>query len=253
MNETIYPSLAGRAVYITGGGSGIGAEFVRAFCRQGAHVSFNDINDFAGTALAKDMAGGAKPPRFRKLDATDPATLQADIAAAADEFGQLDVLVNNVANDMRHAALEVTPAAWRASMAVNLDAAFFAAQAAMPHLAEQPRSSIINLSSINAILGPANMTAYVAAKAGLLGLTKALAREFGAKGVRVNAILPGWIATERQLETWLTPEAEEEWSRLVCLPGRMAASDVASLALFLAADDSAMITGQHFVVDAGRT
>lgn len=253
MEYASYPTLAGRGVYVTGGASGIGAELVRAFCRQGARVAFNDIDAVAGAALARSLSRAAAAPRFRALDVTDPAALQADIADAARDLGRLDILLNNVANDTRHAALDVTPAAWRASLAVNLDAAFFASQAAVPHLSARPRASIVNLGSINAILGPANMPAYVAAKAGLMGLTKALAREFGARGVRVNAILPGWIATARQLETWLTPEAEEEWSRLVCLPGRISEADVAALALFLAADDSAMITGQHFVVDAGRT
>jgi D-xylose 1-dehydrogenase len=254
MPSASYPSLAGKGVYVTGGATGIGAELVRAFSRQGAKVAFVDLNEKAGVDLAKSVAGTVGPaPRFRVLDATDTAGLQADIRDAADDMGRLDVLLNNVANDTRHSPLEFTPEQWRKALAVNLDAAFFASQAAIPLLSKQERSAIVNFSSINALLGPANMPAYVAAKAGLVGLTKALAREFGPRNIRVNAILPGWVATERQLELWLTPEAEAEWAKLVCLPGRITEADIAALALFLGADDSAMITGQHFVVDAGRT
>jgi NAD(P)-dependent dehydrogenase (short-subunit alcohol dehydrogenase family) len=138
-------------------------------------------------------------------------------------------------------------------LAVNLDPTFIGSTAVQPDMARAGGGSIINLSSINALLGPADMAAYVAAKAAILGLTKALAREWGAANIRVNALSPGWVVTERQLELWLTPEAEAEWAKLTALPGRILPDDVARLALFLAADDSAMITGQNFVIDAGRT
>ncbi len=253
MPSASYPSLLGKAAYITGGASGIGAELVRAFSGQGVKVSFVDVDEKAGQHLVEAIAERGSPvPRFRSVDVADVSRLQTDIREAAAEMGRLDILINNVANDTRHSPLTITPQQWRSAMAVNLDAAFFASQAAIPLMSRQ-HPAIINFSSINALLGPSNMPAYVAAKAGVLGLTKALAREFGDRNIRVNSILPGWVATERQLELWLTPEAEADWAKQVSIQGRISETDVASLALFLSADDSAMITGQSFVIDAGRT
>lgn len=244
-----YPSLAGRRVFITGGASGIGAALVAAFAAQGAVVGHVDLVD--GEAVADAVRATGQPaPWFRRLDVTDTPALQAAIADFAAAAGGLDVLVNNVANDSRHDPLDIDEARWRALMAVNLDCAFFAAQAAIRLLTEGGR--ILNLSSINALLGPAGMPAYVAAKSALVGLTKALARQYGPQGIRVNAILPGWVVTERQLALWLTPEAEADWMAQVALKERILPSDVANLALFLAADDSRMITGQALVIDGGR-
>ncbi len=238
-----YPSLAGRGIFITGGATGIGAELVRVFTAQGARVRFVDLDADAGTALAAETAA-----HFERIDVTDTAALKAAIAAA----GIIDVLVNNAANDARHDPLAVTEHYWQRCMAVNLDAAFFAAQAVIPMMRALGGGSVINFSSINALLGPEEMPGYVTAKAGLLGMTKALARQYGVDHIRVNTILPGWVVTERQMETWLTPDAEAEWSKLVAIKERILPADVASLALFLAADDSKMITGQQFIIDAGR-
>ncbi len=238
-----YPSLAGRSVCITGGATGIGAELVRGFAGQGAHVRFNDIDAAAGRRLAGEVAAD-----FTAIDVTDTVALQGWIGQA----GAIDVLVNNVANDTRHDPLTISVASWRQGMAVNLDAAFFASQAAIPVMQQGGGGSIINFGSINAIFGPEGMPGYVTAKAGLMGMTKALARQYGIDRIRVNTVLPGWVVTERQLEHWLTPEAEADWARQVAIKRRLLPPDVASLALFLAADDSAMITGQHLVIDAGR-
>ncbi len=179
--------------------------------------------------------------------------MQEAIRDATEEFGPLYALVNNAANDNRHSPDQVTQQGWRDCMAINLDAAFFAAQTAASIMANASGGSIINFSSINALLGPSEMPGYVAAKAGIIGLTKALANDYGESDVRVNAILPGWVVTERQLQTWLTPEAEASWMEQVALKKRLMPADVANLALFLAADDSRMITGQRFTVDGGRT
>jgi len=244
-----YPSLAGRAVFITGGATGIGAALVGAFHDQGAKVGFIDRDEAAGRALAAQRHGSW----FQVVDVRDADALTAAVWSAEAAIGPIRVLINNVADDTRHAALDTDAAAWRERLAVNLDPTFLAARAAQPGMAAAGGGSIINLASINALLGPADMAAYVAAKAAILGLTKALAREWGAAGVRVNAISPGWVVTERQLELWLTPEAEAEWAKQTALPGRILPDDVARLALFLAADDSAMITGQNLVIDAGRT
>ncbi|NCF77875.1 MAG: SDR family oxidoreductase [Proteobacteria bacterium] len=244
-----YPSLQGQGVFITGGATGIGAALVRAFNEQGARVTFADINAQAGSALEAELGGAAQ---FVLFDLTDTLALQRAITDA-DNRSSLSVLINNAANDMRHSPDETSPEQWRECMAINLDAAFFAARACAPLMAGHGGGSIINFSSINALLGPSNMPGYVTAKAGLIGMTKALAKDYGERLVRVNAILPGWVVTERQLQTWLTPEEESSWMEQVALPKRLLPENVARLALFLAASDSDMITGQSFTIDGGRT
>jgi D-xylose 1-dehydrogenase len=249
-----YPSLAGRRVFITGGASGIGAAMVTAFSEQGAIVGHCDLAGDAAETLADELeqAGHARP-WFRKVDVTKTPDLQQAIRDFARDTGGLDVLINNVANDNRHNPLALDEDGWRGVMAVNLDCAFFASQAAVPLMqAAGKGGAIVNFSSITALLGPAEMPGYVTAKAGLLGLTKSFARRYGVDGIRVNAILPGWVVTQRQIDLWLTPEAEVEWMEQACLKERIQPRDAANLALFLAADDSRMITNQHFVVDAGR-
>jgi NAD(P)-dependent dehydrogenase (short-subunit alcohol dehydrogenase family) len=244
-----YPSLKGKAVFVTGGASGIGAAMVRAFHGQGARVAFVDLAEAEGATLAAELPGAW----FRPCDVTDGAALQTRVREAAAALGGLHVLVNNVANDTRADAAATTAEAWRASLAVNLDPAFLASTAAYPLMKQAGGGVVLNLSSINALLGPAGLAAYSAAKGAINALTKSLAREWGPDNIRVNAISPGWVVTERQLELWLTPEAEAAWMDQVALNRRIEPRDIASLALFLAADDSAMITGQNLVIDGGRT
>ncbi len=251
-----YPSLSGRCVFITGGATGIGAAMVEAFARQQAQVAFVDVDVAAAQSLCQRIQSETgKRPWFQSVDVTDVSALQDSIRAAVADLGPLQALINNAANDRRHSPAEVTPESWRDCMAINLDATFFAAQAAAAVMSEAAAEggSIINFSSINALLGPANMPGYVAAKAAIVGLSKALAADYGEANIRVNAILPGWVVTERQLDTWLTPEAEADWMEQVSLKKRLLPAEVANLALFLAADDSAMITGQSFTIDGGRT
>jgi NAD(P)-dependent dehydrogenase (short-subunit alcohol dehydrogenase family) len=248
MRFATYPSLAGRAVFVTGGASGIGAAFVEAFAAQGCKLAFVDLQAEAGEALASRLGAW-----FRRCDVTDAAALQGAVRDAARDLGRLDVLVNNVANDTRAPAESLTPEAWRKALAVNLDPVFLAATAACPLMKAAGGGVILNISSINALLGPADLAAYVAAKGAVNAMTKSLAREWGAHNIRVNAISPGWVVTERQLELWLTPEAEAEWMKQVALQRRIEPQDIARLALFLAADDSAAITGQNYVIDGGRT
>jgi D-xylose 1-dehydrogenase len=252
--RAVYRSLDGKSVFVTGGASGIGAGLVTGFAAQGCKVAFADIDDAAAAALVEDVGNrfGAAP-WFRRTDLADVEAIDAVIAEAQAAQGRLDVLVNNVGNDSRHSVEETDARAWRSCLAINLDAAFFASRAAFPFMRAQGSGSIINLGSINALLGLPNMPGYVTAKAGLMGMTRALAREFGEHRIRVNAILPGWVVTDRQLSLWLTPEAEAEWKKSVALKDRLTVADVANLALFLASDDSRMITGQSLVVDAGRT
>lgn len=248
-----YPSLVGRRVFITGGATGIGAAMVEAYSEQGALVGHIDMAEVDAAKLGDTVAAqGQGRPWFRRTDVTDTPALKAAVADFASEAGGIDVLVNNAANDTRHDPLETSPETWRQCMAINLDSTFFASQQAISLMREAGGGSIINFSSINAVLGPDNMPGYVTAKAGLLGMTKALAREYGPDGIRVNSILPGWVVTQRQLDLWLTEEAEAAWMEQVCLKQRIKPRDAANLALFLAADDSRMITNQHFIIDGGR-
>lgn len=244
----LYPDLANRVVFITGGATGIGAAFVEAFAAQGARVAFVDLNAQAGEDL-----GSRHNAWFRQCDVTESAALSEAVRDAAAHYGALDILVNNVANDQRHKAEDVDSEAWHASLAVNLDPVMIASRAAYEIMKPVQRGVILNLSSINALLAPANMVAYVAAKGAINALTKSLAREWGCLNIRVNAISPGWVVTDRQLALWLTPEAESEWMKQVALQKRIEPRDVANLALFLASDDAAMITGQNIVIDGGRT
>jgi D-xylose 1-dehydrogenase len=248
MATATYPSLAGRTVFVTGGASGIGASFVEQFANQGCKVAFVDLREDAGAALAARTGSW-----FRRCDVTNADDLQRAVHEAADALGPITVLINNVANDTRHDAADLTPKAWRAALAVNLDPAMAASVAVYPMMKAAGGGSIVNVSSINALWGAAHMAGYVAAKGALNSLSKGLAREWGPDRIRVNTLSPGWVVTERQLELWLTPEAEADWAKQVALKDRILPEDIANAALFLASDESRMITGQNLVVDAGRT
>ena len=245
-----YPSLRGRTVFVTGGASGIGASFVEHFHDQGSRVGFVDLDEAAGRELADRLGSTAW---FGRCDVTDGAALQAAIGATAAALGPVTILINNVANDTRQRPEATTPAAWRAGLAVNLDPVFIAASTVYPMMKAAGGGSIVNVSSINAVLAPGDLPTYSAAKGAVNALSKSLARAWGVDGVRVNALSPGWVVTPRQLELWLTPEAEAAWEELTALKGRILPADIARAALFLAADDSRMMTGQNLVVDAGRT
>jgi len=250
---TRYQSLAQKSVFITGGATGIGACLVEAFAAQESRVAFVDIDREAGLALAKRVAEQfSTQVEFRHCDVTQVDELRAAIRTMAEACGDFTVLVNNVANDQRYDPRYLSEQAWYNSLAVNLHPAFFAAQTVQPFMERQGGGVILNFSSINALFGPSKLPSYNTAKAALLGLTKSLARDFGSDNIRVNAIVPGWVITKRQLSKWLTPEAEQWWMDQVCLKQRILPEDVAKLTLFLASDDARMITGQKFVIDGGR-
>ena len=252
--RAVYPSLRGKSVLVTGGASGIGAGLVEGFATQGSRVAFVDIDErAAGALITRISARYGAAPWFRTADLGDSEAIDAVVAEAQAAQNGLDVLINNVGDDRRHCVEDTDVGAWRSCLAINLDAAFLASRAAFTGMKAQRGGSIINLSSINALLGLPNMPGYVTAKAGLIGMTRALARDFGDYRIRVNSILPGWVVTDRQLELWLTPEAEAEWKKHVALKDRLTVEDVVNLALFLASDDSRMITGQSLGVGAGRT
>ena len=247
-----YPSLEGRVVLITGGATGIGESMVAHFARQGARVAFFDIQDEAATRLVDGLAAeGCIAPLYLHCDLTDVAALRNSVEQVLAACGTVDVLVNNAANDQRHTIEEVTAEYWDRSMAVNLRPQFFMIQAVLPAMRKARRGSIINMSSIAWMIPSTGVPLYIAAKAAIVGLTRTLAHELGPEGIRVNAVLPGAIATERQKQLWYTPEYKAEILASQALKLEIKPADVARLALFLAADDSSAITNQSYVVDGG--
>ncbi len=248
-----YPSLRDRAVFITGGASGIGAAEVEHFAAQGARVAFVDIADAPAQALAARLtADGHFEPFFQRCDITDTAALQAAIAAAAARLGPITVLVNNAANDQRHRWQDVTPEYWDERMAVNLKHQFFCIQAVAPMMRQAGGGSIVNFGSISWHLGQGGMPAYTTAKAAIEGLTRGMASDLGPDNIRVNCVIPGWVMTERQVTLWLTPEAEAELMRAQFLKQKLAPEDIARLVLWLAADDSRLCSGHLWFADGGR-
>jgi NAD(P)-dependent dehydrogenase (short-subunit alcohol dehydrogenase family) len=245
-----YPSLKGRSVLISGGATGIGAALVEHFAAQGSWVAFLDVDAAAGTALAARLGAGV---RFLACDVRDTAALQDAARAAAAAFGPVTVLVNNAARDDRHALDAVTPEFWDERMAVNLRHHFFLAQALAPGMAAAGGGSIVNFSSVSWKLAIPDMPVYLTAKAAVIGLTRALARQLGPDKIRVNAVIPGWIMTDRQVSLWLTPDSERALLEAQCLKEKLYPDDVARLVLWLGADDSRMATAQSFTIDGGWT
>lgn len=251
MSYALYPSLKGRPVVISGGASGIGEALVRNFAAQGALVGFVDIAAEAGERLAGELTALGQSVRFAACDVTDIPAYQAAIDGFAASHGDARVLVNNAAHDQRHDWAEVTPAYWDERIAVNLKHAFFAMQAVAPGMAAAGGGSVINFGSISWMIMSPSIPIYETAKAAIHGLTRSMARELGRSGIRVNSLVPGAVITQRQLDLWLTPESMKGIETNQALSGHVMPDDCARMALFLAADDSAMISGQHFIVDGG--
>jgi NAD(P)-dependent dehydrogenase (short-subunit alcohol dehydrogenase family) len=247
--RAVYPSLRGKRVLVTGGGSGIGAGLVEGFVRQGATVSFLDIAEADSLALVESLAG-KNPPRFQRCDLTDVAALQKAIAGIIDAGGPFDVLVNNAANDDRHTIEQVDEAYWNNRVEVNLKHLFFAAQAVIPGMKAQGGGVIVNLGSISWHLALEELTLYQTCKAAIEGLTRSFARELGPHNIRSVCIVPGNVKTPRQMK-WYTPEGEAEIVAAQCLKGRLVPDDIAAMALFLASDDARLVTGHEYFVDAG--
>ena len=243
-----YPDLAGRTVLVSGGGSGIGAAFVREFAAQGCKVGFVDVAD--EPSLALQAALGATV-RYVHCDVRDIDALRAAIEKVATALGTITILVNNAARDDRHDAADVTPEYWDDCLAVNLRHHFFAAQAVAPGMAAAGGGVVINLGSVSWMRGRPRLVGYTTAKAAINGLTRTLARELGAHNIRVNSIVPGAIFTARQKALWFSPDREREFLEQQCLKFRLTEPDVARTALFLASDEARAITGQNLIVDAG--
>ena len=248
MTSAIYPSLREQRVLITGGATGIGATLVERFAAQGARVGFIDIAAEAGYALAAKLPGSA----FVAADLTDIAQLRGAIATLREQLGgPFKVLLNNAANDKRHALEDVTPEFWDQAIAVNIKHQFFAAQAVAPDMKALGGGSIINFGSFSWMLMQGGMAAYTTSKAGVQGLTRSLARDLGPFNIRVNTLVPGWVMTEKQLQLWVNDETKKEIDANQCLKQPLMPDHVAALALFLAADDSAMCSAQDYIVDGG--
>jgi NAD(P)-dependent dehydrogenase (short-subunit alcohol dehydrogenase family) len=243
--RAIYPSLRGKRVLITGGGSGIGAGIVEAFARQQSDVIFFDIADGEAQELA-----GRTGARFVRNDLTDIAATKAAIARLEQEGGAFDVLVNNAANDDRHSIDEVTEEYWDDRINVNLKHLFFCSQAVVPGMRSKGGGVIVNLGSISWHLALPDLVLYQTAKAAIEGLTRAMARDLGPDNIRVNSVIPGNVRTPRQLK-WYTPEGEAEIVSAQCLKGRLVPEDVAAMILFLASDDARLTSGHEYWVDAG--
>lgn len=247
----VYPCLEDRHILITGGATGIGEALVTAFAHQGARVKFLDIQEAPAEALIERLASISKhTPEFKKCDLRDIAQVNDCVNKIASSGGAFDVLLNNAANDDRHELPDVSPEYWDDRMAVNLRHQFFMTKAVVPGMKDRGRGSIINFGSISWHLGLENLVAYQTAKAAIEGMTRALARELGPDGIRVNAIIPGNVETERQ-KKWYTPEGEAEILAAQCLKQRIQPSDIAAMALFLASDDARMCTAHNYWVDAG--
>lgn len=248
--RAIYPSLKGKRVLVTGGGSGIGAGIVEGFARQGADVVFFDIAEAPSRDLCERLRGDARSVTFQAVDLGDIRATQAVIAASADQGGAFDILVNNAANDDRHRIEDVTEAYWNDRLGINLKHSFFCSQAVIPAMRQKGAGAIVNLGSISWHLGLPDLVLYQTAKAAIEGMTRSLARELGPDGVRVTCVVPGNVRTPRQLQ-WYTPEGEAEIVKAQALKGRLEPQDVAAMVLFLASDDARLVTGHRFFVDAG--
>ena len=252
MDFATYPSLRGQVAFVSGGATGLGAEFVAQLAAQGVRVGFVDLQDDAGQALAAAVRERGHPqPLYQHCDVRDVDALQAAIAHTGERLGPVTVLVNNAANDVRHQVETLSVERWDELSEVNVRHHFFATQAVVGMMRAAGRGSVINLGSISAHIDLLDLPVYITAKAGIEGLTRTLARELGPYGIRVNCVLPGWVMTERQLTHWVTPEAEASIARNQCLPQKLYPADVARLVLWLAADDSRACTAQRWVVDGG--
>jgi NAD(P)-dependent dehydrogenase (short-subunit alcohol dehydrogenase family) len=248
-----YPSLQDRSVLITGGATGIGATLVEEFVAQGARVGFIDIDVRAGQELAARLGAARHGPEFVAADLTDIGALDAAVAAVRSRIGPIAVLLNNAADDRRHRIDDTTSASWDAGIAVNLKHQFFAARNVAADMQALGGGAIVNLGSVSWKLKQGGMPVYTTSKAAVQGLTRSLARDFGPFNIRVNTLVPGWVMTDKQIRLWLDDKGREDIARGQCLQQPLMPAHIAHMAMFLAADDSAMCTAQDFVVDGGWT
>jgi D-xylose 1-dehydrogenase len=246
-----YPSLKGKVVIVTGGGSGIGAAITRRFAEQGAKTAFIDIAEEPSKALVAKWAGPGRELHFERADLKNIDALRAAVAAIRNRFGPIDILINNAAHDERHALADLTPEYFDDRIAINLKHQFFMAQAVLPDMVAKKKGVIINFGSTSWMLGHGGMPAYEASKAAIVSFTRSIARAYGEHNVRCLAIAPGWIMTDRQLSLWMTPEGDAERMKGQCVKRPLVPDDMARVALFFASDEAAVMTNQQYVADGG--
>jgi NAD(P)-dependent dehydrogenase (short-subunit alcohol dehydrogenase family) len=250
MTAPTFPDLDGKSVFITGGGSGIGATLTEAFLRQGARVAFVQRSD--ASAFVDEIARETgNRPLFLQCDITDIERLRTCMSEAASAHGPITALINNAANDKRHKTEDVTEEFWDWSQAINLKAYFFACQAAVAGMRQAGGGAIVNFSSISYMMGNSGYPAYTTANGGITAMTRSLAREFGPDAIRVNALMPGWVLTQKQLDLWAKPQDLAAHMDRMCLKQHLAPEDITGGTLFLASDASKMMTGQAMVIDGG--
>ncbi len=247
--QAIYPSLKDRNVLITGGAAGIGASLTSAFIAQGARVGFLDYDKEAATALLAEI--DSPDLHFEHCDLRDIAALRSSIKKISAALGPITVLVNNAARDDRHSIESVTPEYWDERIATNIKHQFFAAQAVMDEMAQAGGGAIVNMGSTSWIIGQGGMPCYTTAKSAVQGLTRGLARDLGAKNIRVNSVIPGWIMTQRQIDMWLTEESEKELMQRQCIKRKLVPDDIARFVLFMASDEAGACSNQSYIVDGG--
>ncbi|UWR10796.1 SDR family NAD(P)-dependent oxidoreductase [Sulfitobacter mediterraneus] len=250
MPTATFHDLKDASVFITGGGAGIGAAITEGFIEQGAKVAFVQRSDASGFCDDMQDKHGVRP-LFIPCDITDVSALQVAISTAAEAHGAVTVLVNNAANDKRHGTEDVTEEFWDWSQAINLKAYFFACQAVIAGMRAAGGGAIVNFSSISYMMGNAGYPSYTTANAGINGMSRSLAREFGPDKIRVNALAPGWVMTDKQRDLWVTPEALAAHLERQCLKEELLPQDIVDAVLFLASKTSRMMTGQMMVVDGG--
>ena len=251
MQFATYPSLKDRSVLVTGGASGIGAEIVRAFAEQGSRISFVDLDEARGNALADELSGRGALVAFEACDLRDIDALKRAFSALAERQGAPLVLVNNAARDDRHGWEDVTPDYYDERIATNLRHMFFAIQAVAPGMIVAGAGSIINFGSNSWWQASGGMPVYTTAKSAVHGMTRSFARDLGPHRIRVNTVVPGWVMTDRQRELWVSEEAIADHLKRQCLPDLVQPEHLARMTLFLASDDSAMCTANNYMVEAG--
>lgn len=251
MQPAIFPSLAGKTAYVTGGAGGIGEAISLAFARNGANVGILDIDDRSAEVLVTRLSSGGVNARAVCCDLRDISALQSALASLKSALGPADILINNAAHDQRHDWRDMTPDYWDERMAVNLRHMFFAIQAVAPGMIERQSGSIINFSSTSWKLKMATLPAYTTAKAAVHGLTKSFQMELGKSNIRVNTVYPGWVMTKRQRELWFDEAGQKTLDEHQAMAGLIQPEDIANLVMFLSADDSRFCTGAEFTCDGG--
>jgi len=247
-----YFDLENKRVFITGGGSGIGASIVEHFCEQNSEVYFIDINEEASNKLVSECKKKKLAiPNFIKCDLLNIKDLQGVISKIISEKGPIEILINNAANDERHNIEKVTEEYWNERMNINLRHYFFTVQSVRESMIKNKSGVIVNIGSASWMIGQGGMAAYTAAKSGVVGLTRSFARDLGEHNIRVNSVVPGWTITERQIEKWLTPESEADMMKKQCIKRRLMPSDISKAVLFFSSDQSSGCTNQSYVVDNG--